>query len=65
MPYIWLDIAVAVIGAAVLAAFAWRLFGQVRTLGREVASAAERIGGELAELERASEETGRAGRIVS
>lgn len=44
-----LDVAVAVVGLAVLAGFTWRLWRQVKILGRSVSGAA----GRLAEAQKA------------
>jgi hypothetical protein len=62
VPWIALDVGLAVIGLAVLALLAVRLFRQVRGLGREVARAGERLGAELAQLEQVAGSTSR--RIV-
>jgi hypothetical protein len=43
VPWIGIDIALAVLGLAVLAGLAWRLWRQVRQLGRDVGAAGERI----------------------
>jgi heme exporter protein D len=65
VPFVWLDVGVAVLGLVVLAGFALRLFRQVRGLAREVSRATERIGASLAELERRTGEgRGEPGRIV-
>jgi hypothetical protein len=52
MPWIGLDVALAVVGLAVLAAFSVRLYRQVRGFGREVSAAGERLGEALAGLDR-------------
>ena len=51
-PYLGLDIGVFAVGLAVLGAVAWRLWGQVKRLGRSVNSAAGRIADAQAELDR-------------
>lgn len=51
-PYLGLDIGVFVVGLAVLAVVSWRLWGQVKGLGRSVNSAAGRIADAQAELDR-------------
>lgn len=55
-PYLGLDIGVFVIGLVVLALVAWRLWRQVRGLGRSVSAAAQRIGDAQAQLDRISRE---------
>ena len=45
-------VALLVAGLAVLAAFAWRLWQQVRQAGREVAAASERLARASDELQR-------------
>ena len=54
--YAGIDIAVAVVGLAVLAAFAVRLWRQVKELGRTVSAAAERVGAAQVALEEISRE---------
>lgn len=43
LPWLLLYVGLAVAGLAVLAGFAWRLWRQVRQLGRDVAAASNRI----------------------
>ncbi|HWB67643.1 MAG TPA: hypothetical protein VG708_12535 [Mycobacteriales bacterium] len=52
MIWIGVDIALAVIGLAVLAGLAVRLWRQVRQLGRDVAAAGERISAASDQLNR-------------
>lgn len=51
---VWLavDVALAVLGLAVLAALGWWLWRRVRALGRDVAAASDRLAAALGELER-------------
>ncbi|MCX5523013.1 hypothetical protein AB0L47_30230 [Streptomyces bobili] len=53
-------VAVGFLGLAVLAVFAVRVFLEVRSLGRQVADSAQRIGRAAEELERASLSAARA-----
>jgi hypothetical protein len=57
-----LDIGLAVVGLAVLALFAWRLWRQVKALGRTVGTAAERVEAAQAELDAISQ--ARDGRVL-
>jgi len=50
VPWIAIDIGLAVAGLAVLGGLAVRLYRQVRVLAGEVASAADRLGAELTDL---------------
>lgn len=50
MLWVFLYVLLAVAGLAVLAGLTWRLWGQVRRLGREVAAAGERIAEATAQL---------------
>lgn len=59
-PYVGLDIGVFVLGLLALALLAWRLWGQVKGLGRSVSAAAGRIGDAQAQLDRAAAERGAA-----
>jgi hypothetical protein len=43
MLWVGIDVGLAVAGLAVLAGFAWRLWRQVRQLGRQVSTANDRI----------------------
>ena len=52
MLWIGVDLALVVIGLAVLAALAVRLWGQVRQLGRDVAAAGTKIADASEELSR-------------
>ncbi|MHB2024612.1 MAG: hypothetical protein ACYCO3_15025 [Mycobacteriales bacterium] len=54
MPFVWLDVAVAVVGLLALGLVALKVFRQVRALGREVAAAGERISAQLSELQAAT-----------
>ncbi|MFJ4424559.1 MULTISPECIES: hypothetical protein [Streptomyces] len=53
-------VAVGFLGLAVLAVFAVRVFLEARSLGRQVADSAQRIGRAAEELERASLSAARA-----
>lgn len=52
MPWIAFSVAIAVLGLAVLAALALRLWRQVRQFGREVSAAGEKIAKMTDELAR-------------
>ncbi|MGI8698249.1 MAG: hypothetical protein ACR2J0_03775 [Mycobacteriales bacterium] len=52
MAWIVLDVALAVAGLVVLGLLAFRLWRQVRALGREVVAAGERLGAAAATLDR-------------
>lgn len=62
MAFLWLDVAVAVVGLVVLAGFGWALLRRVKALGREVAACGRRLGDGLAELEGTLGRTGQKGR---
>jgi len=51
-PYLWLDLGVFVVGLAALGLVVWRLWGQVKGLGRSVSAAGQRIGDAQAQLDR-------------
>jgi hypothetical protein len=43
LPWVLLFLAIAIVGLALIGLVCWRLFGKVRMLGREMATAAERF----------------------
>lgn len=51
-PYLGLDLGVFVVGLVLLGFAVWRLWRQVRGLGRSVSAAARRIGDAQAQLDR-------------
>ncbi len=52
MLWVAVDVAVGVLGLVVLGLLGWRLWRQVRVLGRQVSAAGQRIAEATAELER-------------
>jgi hypothetical protein len=54
MPWVTVYVGLAVGGLAVLGVAGFRLWGDVRTLGREVAAASQRLAEAASELEAAS-----------
>lgn len=51
LPWVLLFLAIAVVGLALIGLVCWRLFGKVRTLGREMTTAANRFSELQAALE--------------